>query len=118
QALPVDVIAAPHWALDLYDAGRQGDDLVAGLCLDILDLAAIAVSVEGNDHDGDVRGSERVEQGGFAVGHVRSPHEKARRDGRAIGWKWIGKRMRGCRSRPADTSYSAAMACGSGSSES
>jgi hypothetical protein len=57
QALSVDLAAAPDWAADLDGTGREGDDFVGGLGFDILDLAAVAVTLEGDDDDGDARRS-------------------------------------------------------------
>src|ERR1700679_3241538 len=43
----------PDRRRDFDLSGWQRDDLVAGLRLDVLDLAAVAIAVEGDDDDGD-----------------------------------------------------------------
>ncbi len=53
---------------DFDVTGGHGDDCVAGFDLDILDLAGIAIAVEGDDDERDAGGRESIEQCGLILG--------------------------------------------------
>jgi len=59
---------APDGGGDLDIAGWQGDDLVAGLGLDVLDLSAVAIAVEADRDDGEACCGERIEDDGLVRG--------------------------------------------------
>ena len=53
---------------DFDFTGGHGDDCVAGFGLDILDLAGVAIAVEGDDDERDAGGRESIEQCGLILG--------------------------------------------------
>ena len=65
---PFGLGVAPDGGGDLDIAGRQGNDFVAGLGFDVLDLAAVAIAVETDGDDGEAGGGERIEDDGLVRG--------------------------------------------------
>src|SRR5579883_2111152 len=65
DARAVGLRLIPHGFSDLDRTFRHWYDDVAGFHLDVLDLAAVAVAVEGDDDERDAGGRERLEQRGL-----------------------------------------------------